>query len=171
MIDGPINVLCVRREPGEGWVTDDQNMSLLHCMGFSAAALVIFAGPKIAPRGYLAKTGPAPLRYKPPAIAPELVIPLPPLAMTNEVEKVSETIVTNAPPAEPVELPQPTPSTNALPFAVPVRIDDPFTPRMFVQFFNQGSTNAPVSVIAPVPFSPPSASIPAPPSSATYQVK
>lgn len=148
---------------------DDQNMSLLNYMGVTAA-LVIFAGPKPQPRGYLAKVGPAPLRYRAPALPPEMIIPLPPLAMTNEVEKIApaETAAsTNEPPAQTVTI-----ATNAPVVAAPVSGESPLTPQMFVQFFNKdGSSNAPVSVIAPIPFSPPPSSIPAPPSRATYQTK
>lgn len=150
---------------------DDQNMSLLNYIGVSAAsALVIFAGPKIQPRGYLAKVGPAPLRYRAPSLPPELIIPLPPLAMTNEVEKIAPvetTASTNEPTAQPVVV-----TTNAPVAAAPVTGEGLLTPQMFVQFFNKdGSSNAPVSVIAPIPFSPPPSSIPAPPSRATYQTK
>jgi hypothetical protein len=90
--------------------------------------------------------------------------------MTNEVEKIAPietTVSTNEPPAQPVAVSTNTPA----PAVVVPMVEDPFTPRMFVQFFNKGSTNAPVSALAPIPFSPPPTSIPAPPSRATYEVK
>jgi hypothetical protein len=136
-------------------------MNMMSCIGFAALAAISF-GAK--PVGYLARIGPAPLRFQAPCKGPEMTVNLPPLAMsdppaTSEV-KTNETIIVEAPvqPALPLVV-----------VASPTPVETAFTPQMLLQFFNRNGTNQEPNVIMPYQFSPPAtAVIPAPPSKATY---
>lgn len=145
-----------------------ESMTIGHCMGLTAAA-VIWLGGKPSP-GYLAKVGPAPLRFKAPAKGPEATVALPPLVMTDPPppppEEYGPPPPTNAPVAvvETVAPPEPAPvQTVALP---PV-----LSPQLLIPFFNRSGTNQDVGVVVPYQFSPPAATIPAPPSRAVYSTK
>ena len=137
-------------------------MNTVIFVGIAAMAAISF-GAK--PVGYLARIGPAPLRFQTPCAGPEMSVELPPLKMsepapalrevtTNEIASV-ETAVDIAPPL--------VVSSPATP------IEPAFTPQMLLPFFTRYSTNAETSVMFPYHFTPPVApTIPAPPSKATY---
>jgi hypothetical protein len=140
-------------------------MNTIFVIGFAAVAAISFGSE---PVGYLAKIGPAPLRFQTPPKGPEVTVMLPPLKMseppaelrevtTNEIAAVETTVE----PAPPVVVTSP-----------PVATEPAFTPQMLLQFFNRNSTNYDTSLVLPYQFTPPVAPIiPAPPSKATYTKK
>jgi hypothetical protein len=144
-------------------------MSITHCVGLTAMA-VIWMGAK--PAGYLARIGPAPLRFQAPSRAQEALVALPPLAMSD-------------PPPAPEEIYGPPPPMEGVvteavvepaPVATPVfqapQEGATLSPQMLIQFFNRDGTNQDFTVVAPYQFNPPPATtIPAPPSRATYTKK
>lgn len=139
-------------------------MSITHCVGLTAVAVIWMSGKPNA--GYLATIGPAPLRFNIPARGQDVTVILPPLAMKDPEPEVEF----YGPPVPSTPL---APVTAAAPAAMPVIAPptDPmttFTPQMLIQFFSGDATNHDYNVVMPVPFSPPPASIPAPPSRATY---
>jgi hypothetical protein len=145
-------------------------MNIALCVGITATA-VIWMGPQPG-AGYLARVGPAPLRFQPPPKNLSELGPLPPLAMSDPepapVENLKPPIETNAPPVvETTETPAPVPVAPQVGPAEPA-----WTPQMFVQFFNErNGTNHDFNVVLPYSFMPPATTIPAPPSRATYVVK
>jgi hypothetical protein len=152
---------------------DDLIMSMNLCLGLAMSAMISM-GPRPAV-GYLAKLGAAPMRFQAPPRAPEELAPLPPLAMTNPPPPPPEDFGPPAPPentATVVEAvtPAPAPVAQAAPTA---ENGMGLTPQMLIQFFNEKrGTNQDFNVVVPYQFTPPpSASIPAPPSRATYTVK
>jgi hypothetical protein len=112
------------------------------------------------PVGYLARIGPAPLRFQAPAPGPEHTVVLPPLAMSDPLPEMF------GPPApaviEPVIQPQP-----SAPTPEPPRQPE-LTPQMFLPFFNRSATNQDYNLALPYVFTPPVTAIPAPPSKATF---
>ena len=136
-------------------------MNSLIFVGVAAFAAITFGGK---PCGYLARIGPAPLRFQAPPKGPDYTVALPPLKMsepppelrevtTNETATLQQPVAITPPPAQPAVVPT----------------EPAFTPQMLLQFFHQNSTNYDASVIVPYQFNPPSAPIiPAPPSKATY---
>lgn len=145
-----------------------ESMTIGHCMGLAAVAAIWMGGkPSI---GYLAKVGPAPLRFKAPAKMPEEILPLPPLAMEEPPAPPPEEMGPPPPPVMPVVAAEPEPEP---PPQQPVVQPPPIlSPQMLVPFFSRVGTND-VTAIVPYQFSPPSgpSSIPAPPSKATYTTK
>lgn len=148
------------------------NMSCL--LGIVATAAV-WLGPTPA-IGYLARVGPAPLRFQAPPKAPEEIVPLPPLAMKDPDPEPPQMF---GPPPPPVDWEAPSeetihaqPQVVVAPQVVPVPIDPAatLTPQMFLQFFNEHrGTNGDFSISVPYQFSPPPVmTIPPPPSRATY---
>lgn len=133
-------------------------------MGVVAVAAISF-GSK--PVGYLAKIGPAPLRFQSPPKGPEVTVILPPLKMTEPPAELRE-VTTND--IAVVEAPvQPAPPPPPVVVQQPVVTEPAFTPQMLLQFFNRNSTNYDTSLVVPYQFTPPVAPIiPAPPSKATY---
>src|SRR5436190_18523456 len=150
---------------------DDLKMNIGICIGLTAAA-VIWMGPTPSV-GYLKRLGPAPLRFQPAPKALSELGPLPPLAMKDPDPPLPEflgpPIATNTPPV--VET-----TVSAAIVAPMAPVEPVFTPQMFVQFFNDkngtNGTNQDYSVVVPYQFiPPPAATIPAPPSSATYIIR
>ena len=141
-------------------------MKMMNIIGLTAAVAMSFGGN---PTGYLARIGPAPLRFAPPAKGPEVTVNLPPLAMSDPPAPAHE-VTTNE--TVTVEAPPQTVATTS-PLPPPAVVVEPaFTPQMLLQFFNRNATNA-ISqeppVVVPYQFTPPSTPvIPAPPSKATY---
>jgi hypothetical protein len=158
----------------------------LACIALAIAAGILssYARPLTRPSGYLAKTGPSPLRFQPPR-GPMNLPPLP-----NESRNPSVEISTNstAPgpdasslvlPASPLAGPLSDPITNA---SVPEETNSQgnpppaandlltVTPQMLADYFKlvPGWTNAAhINMLGPVYFMPPMA--PPPSSSATYK--
>jgi hypothetical protein len=146
-------------------------MSIAHLVGLTAIATIwLGAKPTV---GYLARVGPAPLRFQPPPKAAEVTVALPPLAM-KDPEPVIEYYGPPAPLEEPI-VTTVTSSTNAAPVQPQVAAPDvsALSPQMLIQYFNDRSrSNQDYSVLLPFNFSPPpAATIPPPPSKATYQSK
>jgi hypothetical protein len=143
-------------------------MNISYCLGL-AATVAIWVGPKPAV-GYLARVGPAPLRFQPPPKGLSELGPLPPLAMTNQDPPFE--VLGPPPPAEPA----PVVETNAPAQPAPgpvVPLEPVITPQMFLQFFSdRNGTNRDFNVVVPYQFMPPPATtIPAPPSRAIYNLK
>jgi hypothetical protein len=141
-------------------------MNLIGCLGFTALAAISF-GAK--PVGYLARIGPAPLRFQAPAKAPDVTVALPPLVMCDPPPEKHEVTTT-----EPVTVETPEPAPTPIVVASPAaRVEPEFTPQMLMQFFHRTGTNNEPSVVMPFQFIPPAAEpiIPAPPSKATYTKK
>jgi len=145
-------------------------MNITYFVGMTAIATIWLGGKPTV--GYLARVGPAPLRFQAPARGVDITVVLPPLLM-----KDPEPIVELIGPPIPDEAPAPTPvvSTNAAPkpaFVAPIDPTANLSPQMLIQYFNGAGTNHDYSVLLPYQFSPPpAANIPAPPSRATYQSK
>jgi hypothetical protein len=137
-------------------------MNTVFFIGIAAMAAISF-GAK--PVGYLARIGPAPLRFQSPCKGMEMTVALPPLVMsdppaTNQVTTINETEIVEAPA-------QPAPTAVVAP--PPAVVEPAFTPQMLLQFFNRNGTNQEPTVIMPYQFTPPATPvIPAPPSKATY---
>src|SRR5262245_23085222 len=133
-------------------------MNTVIFVGIAAMAAISF-GAK--PVGYLARIGPAPLRFQSPCKGMEMTVTLPPLVMsdppaTNTVTTTNETVIVEAPA-------QPAPTPVAGP--APVIVEPAFTPQMLLQFFNRNGTNQEPAVIMPYQFNPPAMPvIPAAPS-------
>jgi hypothetical protein len=139
-----------------------KNMSII---GLTAAAVMAFGAN---PAGYLARIGPAPLRFAAPAKGPEATVNLPPLVMSDPPAPAHE-VTTNE--TVTVETPQAVATTS--PAVQPAVVVEPaFTPQMLLQFFNRNganATNQEPAVVAPYQFTPPANPvIPAPPSKAAY---
>jgi translation initiation factor IF-2 len=131
-------------------------------IGTAALAAISFGGKPI---GYLARIGPAPLRYQAPAKGPEVTVMLPPLVMSDPPapphEVTTNETVTVEAPVQPAPAPAPAPA--------PVVAEPAFTPQMLLPYFKSNGTNQEPAVILPYQFTPPAAPvIPAPPSKATY---
>jgi hypothetical protein len=136
-------------------------MNITIMIGMTALAAISFGGKPI---GYLARIGPAPLRYQPPAKGPEVTVALPPLAMSDPPAPAHEVITNETATVEAPVQAAPAPSPAPAPVAEPA-----FTPQMLLQYFNRTGTNQEPSLVVPYQFTPPSAPvIPAPPSKATY---
>jgi hypothetical protein len=146
-------------------------MKMMSCIGCAALAAIAFGGDQ---SGYLARIGPAPLRFQPPSKGPEVSVALPPLAMSDPpAPPSSEHEPTGTNDAVTVEESPETTSASSPPPAQPAVVVEPaFTPQMLLQYFNHKGTNAngnESSVILPYQFFPPSnPTIPPPPSKATY---
>jgi hypothetical protein len=143
-------------------------MKISYCLGL-AVTVAVCAGPK--PVGYLARLGPAPLRFQPPPKGLSEIGPLPPLAMTDPDPPIE--FVGPPPPAEPAPVVETT-TAPAQPAPGPVvQVEPVFTPQMFLQFFNdKNGTNRDFNLVVPYQFMPPPATtIPAPPSRAIYNLK
>jgi hypothetical protein len=145
-------------------------MKMMSCIGCAALTAIAFGGDH---SGYLPRIGPAPLRFQPPSKGPEITVTLPPLVMSDPPTPPSEheVIITND--SVTVEEAPETSSASSPPPPQPAVVVEPaFTPQMLLQFFNHRGTNAhgsESSVILPYQFLPPSnATIPPPPSKATY---
>ena len=140
-------------------------MSIGYCVGLAAAAVIWMGGKPSS--GYLARIGPAPLRFQPPPKGPDVTAALPPLAMSDP-KPVEEFLGPPAPTNAPVAVatvvePAPAPAPVAVAPAEPI-----FSPQMLIQYFNSDGTNQNMNVLVPYQFTPPPAGIPAPPSRATY---
>lgn len=149
-------------------------MKTTYYMALTAAMVICLEANPGA--GYLARLGPAPLRFQPTPKLLSEVGPLPPLAMNDPEPKL----------AEPVGPPAPLPLTNSAPlitFSSPLTpapflgpmapVEQSLSPQTFLQFFNDaGGTNrnSDVSAAVPYQFMPP-VTIPPPPSRAVYSVK
>ena len=141
-------------------------MKIMNIIGLTAAVAMSFGGN---PTGYLARIGPAPLRFAAPSKGPEITVNLPPLVMSDPPAPVhevttNETVTVEAPPQQ-VATTSPAPEPTVV-------MEPAFTPQMLLQFFNRNganATNREPAVVVPYEFTPPgSAVIPAPPSKATY---
>jgi hypothetical protein len=145
-------------------------MKMMSCIGCAALAAIAFGGDH---SGYLARIGPAPLRFQPPSKGPEVTVILPPLAMSDPPAPGAEheVIITNDT-VTIEEAPETTSAASPPPKQPAVVVEPAFTPQMLLQYFNHRATNAndnESSVILPYQFLPPSnPTIPAPPSKATY---
>lgn len=136
-------------------------MNALIFVGVAAVAAMSFGGK---PVGYLARIGPAPLRFQAPPKGPDHTVALPPLKMTEPAPELREVTTNEIAIVETPVAPTPPP---AQPIIAPT--EPAFTPQMLLQFFNQNSTNYETSVFVPYQFNPPvTPLIPAPPSKATY---
>ena len=140
-------------------------MNTVIFVGMAAMAAISF-GAK--PVGYLARIGPAPLRFQTPCAGPEMSVELPPLKMSEPAPALRE-VTTN----EITFVDAPVDNTPALIVSSPATpIEPAFTPQMLLPFFTRYTTNSEASVMFPYHFSPPVAPvIPAPPSKATYTKK
>jgi hypothetical protein len=138
-------------------------MSMTHCIGIAALAVVWMNGKPTV--GYLARVGPAPLRFQTPARPEDVTVVLPPLAM-RDPEPVLEFLGPPMPETPLAPMVLEAASEPALP--PPTQGTQVLTPQMLIQFFSGDSTNHDYNVVAPIPFSPPPANISAPPSRATY---
>jgi hypothetical protein len=143
-------------------------MNISYCLGL-AATVAIWMGPKPAV-GYLARLGPAPLRFQPPPKGPSEFGPLPPLAMTDPEPPLE--VLGPPPPAERPPVVETIASGQPVPAPV-TQVEPVLSPQMFLQFFNdKNGTNRDFNVVLPYQFTPPPANnIPPPPSRATYIVK
>lgn len=143
-------------------------MKMMSCIGCTALAAIAFGGDH---SGYLARIGPAPLRFQPPSKGPEVTVTLPPLVMSDPPAPPSEPAVIITNDTVTVEEPSETAPTP-LPQQPAVVVEPAFTPQMLLQYFNHKGTNGngnESSVILPYQFLPPlNPTIPAPPSKATY---
>jgi len=139
-------------------------MNIIGCIGFAALAAISF-GAK--PVGYLARIGPAPLRFQAPAKGPDQMVALPPLVMSDPPPATHEVMTNESVTVEAPVQPTPPPLVVTSP---PPRVEPEFTPQMLLPFFNRNGTNQEPSVFVPFQFSPPvmTPAIPAPPSKATY---
>jgi hypothetical protein len=136
-------------------------------MGLTALAAV-WMGAK--PTGYLARIGPAPLRFQAPAKGIDQSVVLPPLAM-KDPEPAPE-LIGPPPPTNVVSTVEPQPAPTPAPAPAPVETQPTFTPQMLLRFFNGSGTNQEFNGLVPYQFSPPpTTSIPAPPSKAVYTTK
>src|SRR5438105_5903916 len=120
-------------------------MNAVFLVGIGAMAAISF-GAK--PVGYLARIGPAPLRFQSPCKGMEMTVALPPLVMsdppaTNQVTTTNEQVIVEAPvqPAQPLVVAPP-----------PVAAEPAFTPQMLLQFFNRNGTNQEPTVVMPYQF-------------------
>jgi hypothetical protein len=142
------------------------SMNMICMIGMAAVAAISFGSQ---PVGYLAKIGPAPLRFQAAPKGPEVTVILPPLKMSEppaELRDVTTNLIATL--EAPVE-PTPAPVVVSSP---QVAVEPAFTPQMLLQFFNRSSTNHDTSLLLPYQFNPPVAPIiPAPPSKATYTKK
>ena len=142
------------------------SMKTICLVGVVAAAAISFGSE---PVGYLAKIGPAPLRFQSAPKGPEVTVILPPLKMSEppaELREVTTNLIATV--EAPVE-PTPAPVVVSSP---PIAVEPAFTPQMLLQFFNRSSTNYDTGLLLPYQFTPPVAPIiPAPPSKATYTKK
>jgi hypothetical protein len=141
-------------------------MNVIGCLGLTALAAISF-GAK--PVGYLARIGPAPLRFQAPAKGLDVTVALPPLVMCDPPPEKHEVTT-----IEPVTVETPDPAPKPIVVASPApRVEPEFTPQMLLQFFHHNGTNNEPNVVMPFQFIPPAAEpvIPAPPSKATYTKK
>ena len=137
------------------------------CMIGMVAVAAISSGSQ--PVGYLAKIGPAPLRFQSTPKGPDVTVILPPLKMSEPPAQLRE-VTTNL--IATVETPVETTSVPVVVSSPQVAVEPAFTPQMLLQFFNRNSTNYDTSLLLPYQFNPPVAPIiPAPPSKATYTKK
>src|SRR3954471_7114508 len=120
-------------------------MKILSCIGFAALAAISFGAN---PVGYLAKIGPAPLRFQAPAKGPEATVALPPLAKSDPPPAPHDEVITNE--TATIEAPAQPPQSVVVEAApAPKPVEPAFTPQMLLQFFNHNATNQEPSVITP----------------------
>src|SRR5437870_13788206 len=111
-------------------------MNIIGCLGLVAIVTISF-GAK--PVGYLARSGPAPLRFQAPAKNPEMIVGLPPLVMCDPPAATPHEPMTNE--TTTIEAPVPSPTTPLVVAPPSARVEPEFTPQALLQFFNRNGSN------------------------------